>query len=51
MKTNNILLIIGLIAFGLIAYNLSPLIHTLIDCIIATINPYNTIAEVLTIKQ
>jgi hypothetical protein len=44
---NKLSWLIGLIAFGILAYTVSPLIHTLIDCIIAAISPFDTIAEVL----
>jgi hypothetical protein len=46
----NIIIIVVLIAFGLIAYESSPLIHTYINTMIDGINSFNTIAEVLTIK-
>jgi len=49
MKTNNILLIIAMIAFTLIAYEVSPLIHETINVLIAGINPFDTIADHLKI--
>jgi hypothetical protein len=39
--------ILALIAFGLIAYELSPLMHTLIDTMIKGISAFDIVADTL----
>jgi hypothetical protein len=50
MKANNIMIIIGLIVFGLIAYEFSPLIHETINRLISSLNAFNIIADSLKIN-